>query len=84
MQGTTDRHTYIFGESVMRVEIELDDYSKEKGVQLKWEEGYSVKVEKENNEILIFANKEGLISLANHLLSLAQEGVEKRNPHSLR
>ena len=60
----------------MKAEIEIGDYSRDKGVQLKWERGYSVKVKKENDEILIMANKEGLISLANHLLVLAQEGVE--------
>lgn len=49
MQGTTDRHTYIFGESVMRVEIELDDYSKEKGVQLKWEEGTHIHLDEHNS-----------------------------------
>ena len=30
----------------MKIEIEIDDYSKEKGIQLKWEEGYSIKVKK--------------------------------------
>ena len=60
----------------MKAEIEIGDYSSDKGVQLKWERGYRVKVKKENDEILIMANKEGLISLANHLLVLAQEGVE--------
>lgn len=60
----------------MRVEIELEDYSKEKGMQLKWENGFSIKVEKDNDSVLILANKAGLISLANHLLNLAQDKIE--------
>lgn len=60
----------------MRVEHELEDYSKEKGMQLKWENGFSIKVEKDNDSILILANKAGLISLANHLLTLAQDKIE--------
>lgn len=60
----------------MRVEIELEDYNKEKGMQLKWENGFSIKVEKDNDSVLILANKAGLISLANHLLNLAQDKIE--------
>lgn len=61
----------------MRIEIELEDYSKEKGMQLKWENGFNIKVEMNNNNVLILANKSGLISLANHLLTLAQDGIEE-------
>lgn len=50
---------------------------KNKGMQLKWEEGYSIKVEQRNREILISANREGLLSLANHLIALAQEEAKK-------
>ncbi len=50
----------------MRIEIELEDYSKEKGMQLKWENGFNIKVEMNNNNVLFLANKSGLISLANH------------------
>lgn len=60
----------------MRIEIEFEDYSKEKGLQLKWEDGFCIKVEKNNDSILILANKAGLISLANHLLNLAQDKIE--------
>lgn len=55
---------------------------KNKGMQLKWEEGYSIKVEQRNREILISANREGLLSLANHLIALAQEEAKKGNPLS--
>ncbi len=61
----------------MKLEIELEDYRKEMGIKLKWESGYSIKVEKTDNEVLILANKAGLISLANHLLTLSQDGITK-------
>ena len=59
----------------MKVEIELEDYSKEEGLKLKWEKGFNIKVEREGDEVLITANKAGLISLANHLLTLSQDEV---------
>lgn len=39
----------------------------------KWEDGFSIKVSAENSCAVISANREGLISLANHLLTLSQE-----------
>ena len=59
----------------MKVEIELEDYSKEEGIKLKWENGFNIRVEREGDEVLILANKAGLISLANHLLTLSQDEV---------
>lgn len=59
----------------MKMEIEIEDYRKETGINLRWERGYSIKVEREGNEVLILANKAGLISLANHLLTLSQDGI---------
>lgn len=40
-----------------------------------WEENFSINCSIDNNSITIEANKEGLISLARHLLELAQENV---------
>lgn len=40
-----------------------------------WEENFSIKCSVDNNSIIIEANKGGLISLARHLLELAQENV---------
>lgn len=59
----------------MKVEIELEDYKKENGLQLKWENGFCIEVKADGGEVLVSANRAGLISLANHLLTLAQEGV---------
>lgn len=47
----------------------------EKGFSFVWEEGFSIKCSIDNNSVSIEANKEGLISLARHLLELAQENV---------
>ncbi|MCM1057193.1 MAG: hypothetical protein NC517_06255 [Firmicutes bacterium] len=57
----------------MRMEIELEDYSREKGIGLKWENGFCIEVKAEDGAVLLSANKEGLISLANHLLALSQD-----------
>ena len=38
-----------------------------------WEDGFMIKVSTDNNKVLISANKEGLLSLANHLRALAEE-----------
>lgn len=59
----------------MKVEVEIEDYDREKGIQLKWEEGYSIKVESCNGQVVILGNRAGLISLANHLITLAQDGI---------
>ena len=42
-------------------------------MDLKWEDGFTIKVDTEHGEVVIAANKEGLISLANHLMCLAKE-----------
>ena len=47
----------------------------EKGFSFVWEEGFSIKCSIHNTSVCIEANKEGLISLARHLLELAQENV---------
>ena len=40
-----------------------------------WEEDFSIKCSIDNNSVIIEADKGGLISLARHLLELAQENV---------
>ena len=59
----------------MRKELEILDYDVSKGIQLSWEDNFEIKVIQEENEVLILANTEGLISLAKHLLTLAQSEV---------
>ena len=47
---------------------------------IEWVEGFEIKAVAENNEILISANREGLLSLAKHLTALA-EGVPGDHIH---
>lgn len=47
----------------------------ENGMAFVWEEGFSIKCSIDTNAVKIEANKEGLISLARHLLELAQDDV---------
>lgn len=57
----------------MEIKITLPDYDASKGLRLMWQEGYTITVQVFQDSVLISANKEGLISLANHLLTLAQD-----------
>ncbi len=59
----------------MKIEINVPKYMPEEGLQLDWENNFSIKVSKDNNEVTIKANCAGLISLARHLLTLAQQDV---------
>ena len=59
----------------MKQEIEITQYDANKGIQFNWEKNFVIEVEKEDNEIIVSANSEGLISLARHLLTLAQNEV---------
>ena len=42
-------------------------------MELKWADDFMVRVSAENGQVLISANKEGLLSLAGHLTALAEE-----------
>ena len=55
--------------------LDIPDYSPETGVVLKWENDAEIKVSTVDGEVLIEANANGLTSLANHLLNLAQPAV---------
>ena len=57
------------------MKLEVPPFTPDKGIQYKWENGFDIETKVENGVINIVANKEGLISLANHLLNLAQAGV---------
>ena len=60
---------------IMKASLNIPNYSPDMGMTLKWEDGYQIKVSSESGIISIEANKEGLVSLANHLLNLAQDAV---------
>jgi len=59
----------------MKIVLEIPDYSTEKGFVYKWEGDYEIEIKYENGDVILSANKEGLTSLANHLLNLAQEQI---------
>ncbi|SFB86022.1 hypothetical protein SAMN05421780_101791 [Flexibacter flexilis DSM 6793] len=59
----------------MDIRIEVPAFTVEKGIKYKWENGFEIETKYENGVISIVANKEGLVSLANHLLNLAQKEV---------
>lgn len=42
-------------------------------MDMKWVDGFEINVRVENDTVAISANREGLLSLANHLKSLAEE-----------
>ena len=45
-----------------------------KNVKIEWVDGFEIKTAAENSEIVISANREGMLSLAKHLTALA-DGV---------
>ena len=61
----------------MKIDLNIPDYSPADGIVLNWKDNYQIKVSAGNGGVLIEANSDGLISLANHLLNLAQPAVPK-------
>lgn len=59
----------------MKQEIEIVQYDANKGIQFNWEENFAIEVKNECGGVIISANNEGLLSLAKHLLTLAQNEV---------
>lgn len=50
-------------------------------MEMKWEDGFSIAVKVECDAVTITANKEGLMSLANHLIALAQDNTPGAHLH---
>jgi hypothetical protein len=63
----------------MEVKIYIEDYKIETGLHYQWRAGFSIPVTENQSEIVIAANKEGLISLAIQLLTLAQDNIPEGN-----
>jgi hypothetical protein len=59
----------------MQIVIEIPDYNPKRGFEYKWEDGFEIEAKIVGGAIQITANKEGLLSLVNHLLNLAQDRV---------
>jgi len=61
----------------MEIKIEIPEYSPSNGIKYNWENGFDIEAKYDNGRIVLKANKAGLISLANHLLNLAQDKIPK-------
>ena len=57
--------------------LKIGSYSADRGLQLEWSPGFEIDVQLQSGEIVIRANKTGLISLAQHMLTLAEDSVPK-------
>ena len=60
---------------IMKLEINVPDYSRELGLQLVWEAGFAITVQSDQNAVVLQANRAGFVSLARHLLLLANVNV---------
>jgi hypothetical protein len=58
----------------MKITLDIPEYNGN-GVEYKWEDKFEISVNITNQQILISANTEGLISLATQLLTLAQKNI---------
>lgn len=58
---------------MIELKLDIPEYCSKKGLQSIWENGFSLETNVIENQILISANKAGLISLAKQLLHLAQD-----------
>lgn len=59
----------------MEIKICVPDYNPDFGLKFKWEPNFDIDLQCKEGSIILSANKAGLVSLANHLLNLAQDAV---------
>jgi hypothetical protein len=59
----------------MKIEMEVPEYLPNRGFEFKWEGDFKIETKFEENILKVVANKDGLLSLANHFLNLAQDKV---------
>ena len=59
----------------MEICVDIEKYNPEEGLKYSWTDGFTIEVKIDNEEVMILANREGLISLATQLLTLAQSEV---------
>ncbi|HTZ43211.1 MAG TPA: hypothetical protein VMB79_05060 [Jatrophihabitans sp.] len=59
----------------MEKTIRIGRYAPETGIQLEWLDGYELSVEIRNSEVVLRGNSAGLLSLAQHLATLAADVV---------
>ena len=59
----------------MKIEVEIPEYDRSTGLVYSWEGDFRITVKFHNGELVISANRDGLRSLAQQLLALAQDNV---------
>ncbi|WP_216625402.1 Imm32 family immunity protein [Paenibacillus phytorum] len=59
----------------MKIEIEIPEYTPEKGLKIYWKDNFQIKATSLGSDFVIEANKEGLISIATQLLAMAYNNV---------
>jgi hypothetical protein len=59
----------------MDVKVVVKEYKPDEGLALTWQPGARIQVRVSDGDVVIKANRAGLESLANHLLTLAQDTV---------
>jgi hypothetical protein len=59
------------------IKISIPEYDKNNGFEFIWEDDFEIKVQYDDSCVRILANKDGLLSLANHLINLAQDNFDK-------
>jgi len=55
--------------------VKIGSYSSDRGLHLEWSPGFEIEVQAHSREIVIRANRAGLMSLAQHMLTLAEDSV---------
>ncbi|NVO85413.1 Imm32 family immunity protein [Hymenobacter terrestris] len=59
----------------MQITLDVPEYSSETGLRVHWLGGFEINVTLKGGAVCIHGNQAGLISLAGHLLNLAQEAA---------
>jgi len=59
----------------MTIQIEIPEYDPSRRIRYNWEDGFQIAAKSDKETIVLSANRAGLISLANHLLNLAQGNI---------
>lgn len=56
-------------------DIEVPAYGPESHLRFAWDDGFQISIDRTSSEVTIMANAAGLVSLARHCLTLAQQSV---------
>lgn len=59
----------------MKLILDISDYQPTEGFRYQWEKNYELYIKLVDDNVVLSANKEGLVSLAIQLLSLSQNNI---------